>query len=313
MSDNEKNAMQEFNLNDIPRPLLVFVGGAFMVALGMLVAYLVKFAPIGLSNDQGHWGQFGDFLGGVLNPLVAFAALLALLYATGLQRAELRAAQVELKRSAEAMLAQHEVMKQEAFEATFFRLLDLLKQHRQTVADAVMQATTLQNVGGSTDSFMILRQWLSTEFSTQREDEEGHFFDYVGNRVKQWLYGKQLLAEAVQHHVANLIVTLQFLESARVPADRRHLYESLLHAHSSRAERQVVLYKLASYAAKQKDGDGTGPLALAAKCNFFFDLNKSALLNPNHLDLLPFIGKERTRQPPPPHAPAPTTPATATA
>jgi hypothetical protein len=44
-----------------------------------------------LSKDAGIWGQFGDFVGGVLNPLIAFSAFFWLATSVRLQKAELNA------------------------------------------------------------------------------------------------------------------------------------------------------------------------------------------------------------------------------
>jgi hypothetical protein len=57
-----------------------------VVVLGILAANFWK-SPLAHSMEQ--WGQFGDYMGGVLNPLVAFAALLLLARSIALQRTEL--------------------------------------------------------------------------------------------------------------------------------------------------------------------------------------------------------------------------------
>ena len=69
--------------------------------------YAVRFllAGSGLSSNPAEWGQFGDYLGGLLNPVIAFCAFLWLARGVLLQRQEMREAYKALKESAEAQKA----------------------------------------------------------------------------------------------------------------------------------------------------------------------------------------------------------------
>ena len=51
----------------------------------MMILYFRTF-PIPFSGDQSHWGAFGDFVGGLLNPFVAFLALMALIKTVSIQQ-----------------------------------------------------------------------------------------------------------------------------------------------------------------------------------------------------------------------------------
>jgi hypothetical protein len=105
-----------------------YIGGA--VAVLVLLAYLIRFAgPV--SDSPANWGQFGDYVGGLLNPTFSFLALLALLATLGLQIRELRISARELKNSAVALVKQNDTLRQQTFEATFFQLLRL---HNDIVA-----------------------------------------------------------------------------------------------------------------------------------------------------------------------------------
>lgn len=100
---------------------LVNVVGWFL-ASGMAVLfvvwgfYLFAFAKKGFSNDPAVWGQAGDFVGGVANPILSFFTLIMLALTLVLQsrqvqlsrqelelsRKELRLSREELSRSAKA-------------------------------------------------------------------------------------------------------------------------------------------------------------------------------------------------------------------
>ncbi|RON24433.1 hypothetical protein BK660_01815 [Pseudomonas brassicacearum] len=84
---------------------------AFFVVLlvvGVVLFYIKNFT-MGLSDKQDVWGQFGDYFGGVLNPLLSFFAFVVLLYTVSIQ---LAAAQESDKR--------HE---EQIFDTRLFQLL----------------------------------------------------------------------------------------------------------------------------------------------------------------------------------------------
>lgn len=59
--------------------------------------------------DADKWGQFGDFFGGILNPLVAFAAFYWLTQSVKIQKTELELAREASQKSAQALEAQVQV------------------------------------------------------------------------------------------------------------------------------------------------------------------------------------------------------------
>jgi hypothetical protein len=77
----------------------------FGVAACLVGAYVVYFGLIleqKPAADADKWGQFGDFVGGLLNPIVAFAAFFWLTESVKLQKLELAATRAELKVAADA-------------------------------------------------------------------------------------------------------------------------------------------------------------------------------------------------------------------
>jgi DNA-binding XRE family transcriptional regulator len=58
-----------------------------------------------LSPDPERWGQFGDYLGGTLNPLLAFLSLIALVLTVSMQRRQLEIAREQLSNSREELEA----------------------------------------------------------------------------------------------------------------------------------------------------------------------------------------------------------------
>ena len=80
---------------------------ATLVALAALGLYFNNFNE-GFSSDQAIWGTFGDYIGGVLNPVFGF---LALLITIALQSKELKLSREELRNSSTALNAQNQTLK----------------------------------------------------------------------------------------------------------------------------------------------------------------------------------------------------------
>ena len=72
-----------------------------------------------------YWGQLGDFIGGILNPLLSFCALIAVLYNLSLQREELALARKDARDAQDIQIKQSAIFKQQNFESVFFRLLEV--------------------------------------------------------------------------------------------------------------------------------------------------------------------------------------------
>lgn len=71
--------------------LRIFV--SFLVVFAILICslYLINFYSSPLSGDPANWGQFGDYIGGVLNPLLAVTNLIVFVFLNNkIQRQEER-------------------------------------------------------------------------------------------------------------------------------------------------------------------------------------------------------------------------------
>jgi hypothetical protein len=70
-------------------------------------------------------GQIGDFFGGVLNPLLSFMALIAVLFTIKMQSKELKEAKEETRIANRIQDKQTAVFERQNFESVLFRLLDV--------------------------------------------------------------------------------------------------------------------------------------------------------------------------------------------
>lgn len=166
------------------------------LAIAFLSVYAVNFyGP--LSSDPERWGQFGDFLGGVLNPTFSFLALIALLGTFGLQIRELKISSKELKNSATALIKQNDTLRQQQFEGSFFQLLNL----HNTIINSIDLESPKKTTKGR-DCFRIFLKRIESEvfkvencdveefkkiyaaYFISHEQELGHYFRLLYNIIK---------------------------------------------------------------------------------------------------------------------------------
>lgn len=126
-----KQKLDEFTYADLIRLVSWIVALASVVIVSVLGIYIHQFASTGMSNEQAVWGQFGDFVGGTVNPILGFLTLIALALTITLQgrqlsissreldlsRRELELTREELSRSALAQELSEKALKAQAASA----------------------------------------------------------------------------------------------------------------------------------------------------------------------------------------------------
>lgn len=126
------------NKGNKPNRLLWILGGIAVAAfIFVLERYINNFKTFPIANDSATWGTFGDYLGGTLNPIISFLALIGLLYTIHQQAQEMQATREELEQAAEQQRQQveqqsrqSEIFNLQQFESTFFSLLE---QHNKAI------------------------------------------------------------------------------------------------------------------------------------------------------------------------------------
>ena len=117
-----------------PNRLLWILGGIAVAAfIFVLERYINNFKTFPIANDSATWGTFGDYLGGTLNPVISFLALIGLLYTIHQQAQEMQATREEFKQ-VEQQSRQSEIFNLQQFESTFFSLLE---QHNKIIENLI--------------------------------------------------------------------------------------------------------------------------------------------------------------------------------
>lgn len=111
---NAKVPMSAEQQSSAPAEFVKYIFMTYAAALLLMAFFYFSTFGLGLATEHGRWGEFGDFVGGVLNPLTSFFTLLVALLVWSLQKKELA--------------------------ATNAALADQLRLSRITVADSVLDA-----------------------------------------------------------------------------------------------------------------------------------------------------------------------------
>jgi len=110
----EKTASKKPNKSkgDSLKMTLYWVGGLGILLTLVVFGFYAYHFHGGISSTQNHWGVFGDFIGGTLNPILSLLGLLALLYTIYLQNEALISSKEELTSSNEELRLSRKELKQ---------------------------------------------------------------------------------------------------------------------------------------------------------------------------------------------------------
>ena len=162
-----------------------------------------------LSNDPATWGTFGDYLGGTLNPIISFLALIGLLYTIHQQSQEMQATREELKQAAEQQRQQveqqsrqSEIFNLQQFESTFFSLLN---QHNKII-EKIMTPIEEERIEAIQKSGIITNGEL-IKHNTIKMIKSNYQYSFTvnpnGNRYSK--FSEQNYWRISNYHIANEI------------------------------------------------------------------------------------------------------------
>jgi len=149
-------------------------------------------------------GEWGDFFGGMVNPLLTFLTFMGLLITIFIQQTELRESRREMKRSADALAEQSASLKRQNFESTFFQMIaihnsivnaiDLVREDgaRLQGRDCFnVFYTRLNKIFREKEKRYQKKKWstrtLELSYRTfwkQHQTELGHYYRYLYNVVR---------------------------------------------------------------------------------------------------------------------------------
>ncbi|MFJ4348107.1 hypothetical protein [Pseudomonas sp. NPDC089401] len=84
------------------RKLLMFITGIAIAAVIIIVSIYISTFGLTRSHNQADWGTFGDYFGGILNPIFALFAFIGVLWSLDLQMKQIK--QLGMDRHADEIL-----------------------------------------------------------------------------------------------------------------------------------------------------------------------------------------------------------------
>lgn len=242
-----------------PRNLVrldAYLGMAILVALAaagsVLAVYFAHF-PTTFSAQQAEWGQFGDYVGGLLNPFFSVMAFFALLYTVrqqsitiDLQVEEMRKSTEQLENSANALREQNRHNERQQFDARLFHLMSLHVQAFEAikVTDNVPGINEFggvfvaQNYVGSGAIHFLYLKLLDESFrrvgrNGQHETVRQMEMGYIG-----WANSYRALLSRYLGSLANIV---RFIESSNDEEVKRFAIE-LLRSQLGDEEQRLLVY-----------------------------------------------------------------------
>lgn len=271
--------------------------GVFLFAMLLLAVPVLGFL---LNDGIAERGQWGDFFGGTLNPLLTFLTFAGLLYTIFLQRRELSLSREELsltrdelKRSSDALESQNESLAQQRFENTLFSMIAVLNQIIEKM-DVISSSGfgSERKIYNGRDCFSYFKSELERcyEFRSWNDDpvyEEQRNFDdpyiaieYAHDEARindAYLHFYGLYRSDLAHYFRVLYNIFKFIDEYEY---KNPIYQKILRAQLSNQELFVIFYNCSSKYGK-KFGE------LSEKFVIFDNLNIEDLVHPTHVYLLP--------------------------
>ena len=245
--------------------LLIVAGVA--VILVFSIAFLPAFFH---SLEPSNFGTFGDFVGGILNPILSFITILALIFTIILQQRELSLARKEFRRTAAAI-------ERENFEATVFRLSAQIREDVNAI-DILYQKGSVTG----TDAFKAFYELVKEEYENESSETKGdHCASYNA------IYDKH--GHDFGHYYRLLYFTFRHIKKTKDLWDARRaeeqgnldvdFYTKLIRAQISDYERLVFFYNFLS-------GRSENLTDLIEEYALFDNLDIKRLLSQDHISLI---------------------------
>ena len=293
MSNNEQKG--------IPMLLTWMTGFSVIIAMVLISLYFLKFSGY-FSQAQEAWGQFGDYVGGILNPLFSLTALFALLHTIQLQSKELHESTEHLKASSEALKTQNEVLTKQQFEATFFQMLALFNA---IVKD--LQITRDKNNFQGRLAIVKIYSKLKEEYLSNADKNDIKFNNNepetiggLGNSAyNKFRYENASLTEAINAeyklfydknnyllgiYFRTLYSVIKFIDNGSLNNEDKKFYSNIVRAQLSEHELALLFYNCLCLG----DYERGKFLPLVKKYDLLEYLDNKFLANPEHRQLLSY-------------------------
>lgn len=180
---------------------------------GALALLLINISIFLFTDKSSEFGAFGDFFGGVLNPILTFLTLFGLIATIVIQKKELKLARIEYEKTADALSTQ-------AVEVTFFNILDL---HHKIVDNLKVDINELKERGeyaGLAEDFILRFMKISKKSVFEGRGAFEEILDFISYRtahpdevIERYKLIQQRHNHILGHYFRNLYQALKIIHS----------------------------------------------------------------------------------------------------
>jgi len=255
------NLQSEAGLFDstVLRISVVILGVALACAVCVIWIYKAHFSGEYLI-DHAAWGQFGDFFGGTLNPILAMLSLFAILGALIIQSRE-------LSHSTSALKEQSAHLNVQAFENTFFSMVMLYNENVKTLDLEETEKQETYNQGRGAFRILLRRLQANYEVVKKYHSTGRDELEIIAQAYKVFSADNDRF---IGHYMGSLKSIIDFIE-VRSPSNPSQYY-SIMNAQLSANERVLIFYH-------SLNCNGSLALKNLNKYRFFEDISKSSFFD----------------------------------
>ncbi len=255
----------------------------FQIAAIALVVVLILDLTM-LTTSTSRIGEFGDFFGGVLNPILTFLTFMGLLITIVIQQNELSDSRNELRRSADSLRLQTNILMQQRYESTFFNTLNLRADLVQAID--IQDSVGKQKTGR--DCFVIFYERLGRSYRgipNSKDSEKNILEKSKAGFLSFWRSEEGELA----HFFRNISAVLALIDK---DSTNNPFYADFFRSQMSNEELLLVFYFCLS------ELPGSSALKeLVQRHRMLIDIPREKLLESDHQQLLDFFVRSREGRP----------------
>lgn len=255
----------------IPSWLIWMVRFSISVAVLLIGLYFWKFSDV-LAEKQDVWGQFGDYVGGILNPLFSLTALIALLYTIHLQSKELHESTEQLKASAEAFKLQNDVMMRQQFENKFFQMLGVFTNIVETLETELRINDEPKTIKGR-NCFIELSPFMWQKLEEDVTNEKNN----LSNKYREFYKVSEYFLD---RYYLSLNLVIRFVDSSNLSEEEKKFYCSIIRTQFSAHELAFLFYHCLCM-----DGEWQEISTMVKKYDMLKYLSNNYMAKPEHRDL----------------------------
>ncbi|MCE5993268.1 hypothetical protein LVV80_14680 [Pseudomonas sp. KCA11] len=215
------------------RPYDQFYVGLVACAFGLSMLFVFHVFVSPEFDVSENLGQVGDFVGGLTNPVLSFIALIVLLRTTLIQTEEAR-------KTSSIMLEQQQLMKEERFESTFYKLLE-----RYEVAAGTYLRLTLPN-----DNLTHAQRMLQ-RLRKRRAEFDGMDLKKALPLLKPHIKSEFQL-DKIKKTYARAWKVFDFIDGSGLPEDRKQYYFSVFNDAMEPSEMALLITRAFTLKKRRK-------------------------------------------------------------